>query len=93
MHKVADDDSNVFFRFLDLYERIGNDFLSLVSKKSTQVRLGSENGRMGKFCKNVDKNKQFNEGHLKYATGTDWPDCATPCCPEIELRRSVSCQQ
>ena len=32
MHKGADDDSNVFFRFLDLYERIGNDFLSLASK-------------------------------------------------------------
>ena len=66
MHKVADDDSNVFFRFLDLYERIGNDFLSLASKKSTQVQdLAQKMAEWENFAKMLTKINNLMKGTLK----------------------------
>ena len=66
MHKAADDDSNVFFRFLDLYERIGNDFLSLASKKSTQVQdLGQKMVEWENFAKMLTNINNLMKGTLK----------------------------
>eukprot|EP00944_MAST-04C_sp_MAST-4C-sp1_P008698 g8698.t1 len=66
MHKAADDDSNVFFRFLDLYERIGNDFLSLASKKSTQVQdLGQKMAEWENFAKMLTNINNLMKGTLK----------------------------
>ena len=66
MHKAVGDENNVFFRFLDLHERIGNDFLSLASKKSTQVQdLAQKMSEWENFAKMMTSINNLMKGTLK----------------------------